>query len=199
MTGWWRLACWGLMVCLSAACRPRPDNAQVRLPAPVEANTLGPGDLLTVQIVGERDLPTEYQVASDGTIDLPYVHRLRVEGLEPQRVQELVRQRLIAERIFTDPSVVVRVLAHHSKRVVVLGQVREPGSFPLEPGLTLVQAISLAGGLNSIADSDRIRVSRRTADGTQTVTVSVRAITDGRAPDIPLQAGDRIFIDARLF
>ncbi|MBN2195615.1 MAG: polysaccharide export protein [Polyangiaceae bacterium] len=171
----------------------------MKLALPVESNTLGPGDVLVVEIVGEKDLPTEYQVASDGTIDLPYVHRLKVEGLEPQRVQEVYRGRLIEKKVFTDPSIVVRVTAYNSKRVTVLGQVQEPGSFPLEPGITLVQAISLAGGLNSIADTDRVKLTRKTSDGAMTVVLSIRAIMDGRSPDIPLQAGDQIFVEDRVF
>ncbi len=181
------------------ACGPKPDNSQVKLPAPVQSTTIGSSDVIVVEIVGEKDLPREYQVASDGTVDLPYIHRVEVAGLEPQQVQEVVRRRLITERVLTDPSVVVRVSAYNSKRVTVLGEVQDSGSFPFEPGLTLVQAVSLAGGLNAIADADRIKLTRKTADGSMTVVVSVRAIMDGRSPDIPLQAGDQIYVEDRAF
>lgn len=190
---------WLALVLGLAACGPKPDNSQVNLPAPVQSTTIGSSDVIVVEIVGEKDLPREYQVASDGTVDLPYIHRVKVAGLEPQQVQEVVRRRLIEEQVLTDPSVVVRVSAYNSKRVTVLGEVQDSGSLPFEPGLTLVQAISLAGGLNAIADADRIKLTRKTADGSMTVVVSVRAIMDGRSPDIPLQAGDQLYVEDRTF
>ena len=193
----------GLAVVLAlfalVACGPRPDNSRVKLPPPVQHTTLGPGDVFRLQIVGEKDLPEEYQVASDGTVDLPYVERVEVEGLEPQQVARLLRSKLIDGKILTDPSVVVSVKEYNSKRVTVLGQVQKPGSFPLTPGLTLIQAVSLAGGFNSIANTDAVNLTRTSKTGSTSVVLSVGAINDGRSPDIPLQAGDRIFVRERVF
>lgn len=180
-------------------CGPRADNSRIKLSAPVESTTIGPGDIFHMEIVGEKDLPKEYQVASDGSVDVPYIHRLEVAGLEPQEIAHRVRERLIEDKILRDPSVVVRVKEYNSKRVTVLGQVQKPGSFPLTPGMTLIQAISLAGGFNSIANRDRINLTRKGKDRSETVQLSVEAITDGRAQDIPLQAGDQIYVHERIF
>jgi polysaccharide export outer membrane protein len=65
--------------------------------------------------------------------------------------------------------------------------------------MTLVDAISQAGGFNSIANRDRINITRRTKAGGQTAQVSIAAITDGESPDIPLQAGDQIYVNERVF
>ena len=182
------------------ACGPTVDNSRVKLPAPVESTTLGPGDLFTLEVVGEKDLPKDYQVASDGTVDFPYVHRIEVQGMEPQEVARTVRQRLIDQHILVDPSVIVSVKEYNSKRVTVLGQVRKPGSFPLTPGMTLVQAISDAGGLSAIANGDRVNLTRKDRQrSTTTVVLSFDSITEGRSPDIPLQAGDQIYIHERVF
>ncbi len=181
------------------ACGPNRPAARVNLPAPVESTSLGPGDIFSMQIVGEKDLPEEYQVASDGTVDVPYLDRLQVAGLEPQQVATLVREQLIEREILTDPSVVVRVKEYRSKQVTVLGQVQKPGSFAYQQGMTLVQALSQAGGLNSIAQSHRVRLTRRTPKGSKTVVVDVDAINAGEAEDIPLQAGDRLFVEERVF
>jgi polysaccharide export outer membrane protein len=175
------------------------DNSRVNLPPPVESTTLGAGDVFILEIVGEKDLPLEYRVASDGSVELPYVAQLKVAGLEPQQVSQLVRQRLIEKQILTDPSVIISVKEYNSKRVSVLGQVQKPGSFPLAPGMTLVDAISQAGGLNAIANRDRVNITRRTKSGTATAQVSIAAITDGESPDIPLQAGDQIYVNERIF
>jgi polysaccharide biosynthesis/export protein VpsN len=180
-------------------CGPKVDNSQVKLPAPVETTTLGRGDVFTLEIVGEKDLPREYQVASDGTVDIPYVHRIEVEGLEPQQVARLVTQKLVEQQILKDPSVVVSVREYNSKRITVLGQVQKPGSFSLLPGMTLVQAISQAGGLNPIANRDRVNLTRKDKQAAVTVVLSFDAITEGRSPDIPLQAGDQIYVHERIF
>ncbi len=169
------------------------------LPAPSEKTVVGAGDIFTLQIVSEKDLPSEYQVASDGTVDLPYVQTIQVAGLEPQEIARVVRQKLIDDKILTNPIVVVQVKEYHSRTVILLGQVAKPGSFPLTPGLTLMQAISLAGGLSQIANDDNVTLTRKMGAGTKTVTISVDAITEGKAPDVPLQAGDRIYVHERLF
>jgi polysaccharide export outer membrane protein len=184
---------------LQIGCSSRSDNSHVKLAPPVESTTLGPGDVFTLEIVGEKDLPKEYQVASDGTVDLPFVHTVKVQGLEPQAVAREVRKQLMAKQILRDPSVIVSVKEYNSKRITVLGQVQKPGSFPLSPGMTLIQAISVAGGFNSIANRDSVNLTRKGRNGARTVQLSVDAITDGRSPDIPLQAGDQIYVQERLF
>jgi polysaccharide biosynthesis/export protein VpsN len=197
-----RAGSFALLASLSAGplgCSARSDNTHIKLAAPVESTTLGPGDVFTMDIVGEKDLPRDYQVASDGTVDLPYLNAIKVAGLEPQEVARLIRQELAKRQILTNPSVIVSVTQYNSKRVTVLGQVQKPGSFPLSPGITLVQAISLAGGFNAIAKRNSVVLTRKTKDGTQTVSVDVESINDGSSKDIPLQAGDQIYVNERLF
>ncbi|MCA9597072.1 MAG: polysaccharide biosynthesis/export family protein [Myxococcales bacterium] len=194
-----RLAALLAVVLLVVGCGSNMDNSHVRLAPPQESTTLGPGDVFQMEIVGEKDLPTEYQVASDGTVDLPYIQTVKVGGLEPQEVARVVREKLIEKKILTDPSVVISVKEYSSKRVTVLGQVQKPGSFPLTPGLSLVQAVSLAGGFTSIANKDRVNLTRRTKTGTRTVVLSIDAIMEGRSADIPLQAGDSIYVHERVF
>ena len=103
------LALFSVLVSVWLGCGSTMDNSKVKLPDPVESTTLGPGDVFQMQIVGEKELPQEYQIASDGTVDLPYIHTVKVAGLEPQQVSRLVRDRLVADKILTDPSIVVSV------------------------------------------------------------------------------------------
>jgi polysaccharide export outer membrane protein len=191
------LCAWLAALCFG--CGPKVDNSRVKLPQPVESTTLGPGDLFTLEVVGEKDLPKDFQVASDGTVDFPYVHRIEVQGMEPQELARTVRDRLIQLRILTDPSVIVSVKEYNSKRVTVLGEVKKPGSFPLRPGMTLVQAISDAGGLSAIANGDRVNLTRKEKGSATTVVLSFDSITSGKSPDIPLQAGDQVFVNERVF
>lgn len=182
-----------------SGCGGAIDNSQVKLPPPIESTTVGPDDVFVLRIVGEKDLPEEYQVASDGTVDLPYIHRLAVSGMEPHEIARAVRERLIAEKILRDPSVVVMIKEYRSKKITVLGQVQKPGSFPLTSGLTLLQAVSLSGGFTSIAKTSQVRLTRKVKDGAKTVILSVDSITEGRSPDLPLQAGDVLYVSERVF
>ena len=94
----------------------------------------------------------------------------------------------------------VSIKEYNSKRVEVLGEVQKPGSFPLEPGMTLLRAISLAGGFNTHrqqgAGDDPPAASTA---ATKAATVSVEDIIDNRIPDVPLQAGDSIDVEQRVF
>lgn len=184
---------------LAQACGGSGPAVRGTLPPVEESSQLGPGDVFKMQIVGEKDLPEEYQIASDGTVALPYLERLKVGGLEPQEVAKLVTRELKQRKILQKPVVIVRVEAYNSRKVTVIGEVQKPGSFPYSPGLTLIQAVSQAGGFNSIANLGQLRLTRQTKKGDVTVVVSADAITEGSAPDIALQAGDRIYVPQRVF
>jgi protein involved in polysaccharide export with SLBB domain len=179
-------------------CGGRPKT-RVNLAPPVESTTIGAGDVFAMTIVGEDKLPKDFRVAPDGTADLPYIHRLQVAGLEPQELAALIRDKLVAGAVLKDPSVSIDVKEYNSKRIVVLGQVQKPGSFPLTPGITFLQAISQAGGFNAMANRDRVNLTRKTGKKARTIVMSADAITDGSLSDIPLQSGDTIFVPERVF
>jgi protein involved in polysaccharide export with SLBB domain len=187
------------LLLLSGGCGGSNSNAHVNLPPPTEKSTVGPGDVFTMEIMGEKDLPRDYQVASDGSVDLPYLQAVQVAGLEPHEISRRIRKLLMEKQILSDPSVVVQVKEYNSRRITVLGQVAKPGTFPYTTGLTLIQALSQAGGLTGIANLDKVNLTRRVANGSRTVVIAIDQIMEGRAPDIPLQSGDRIFVHERLF
>lgn len=187
------------LLLLASGCGGSNDNVRVNLPPPTEKSTVGPGDVFTMEVVGEKELPREYQVASDGTVDLPYLQTVPVAGLEPQEIARLIRKLLIEKQILSNPSVVVQVKEYNSRRVTIMGQVAKPGTFPYQQGLTLIQALSQAGGLTGIANQDKVNLTRRTTGGSRTVVISIGTIMEGRSADIPLQSGDRIFVHERLF
>jgi polysaccharide export outer membrane protein len=192
------LAVLAVAVLASLGCGGRPKT-RVNLPPPVESTTVGVGDAFTMTIVGEDKLPKEFRIAPDGTVDLPYIHRIQVAGLEPQELSELIRKKLVAGGVYTDPSVAIDVKEYNSKRIVVLGQVSKPGSYPLTPGITFLQVISQAGGFNSMANRDRVNLTRKTGKQSRTIVLSADAITDGSLPDFQLQSGDTVFVPERVF
>jgi polysaccharide export outer membrane protein len=182
----------------SAGCghsHPGPPN----LPVPRQSTEVGPGDVFEVNVLGEKDIPKEYRVQPDGTVAFPYLDRLSVAGLEPQQIEELIRKGFLERKILVNPQVTLIVKQYNSKKVSIVGAVNKPGSLSWTEGMKLVEAISLAGGLTSIADGDHVRITRLVGSRTITATVSVDDITDGKLGDIPLQAGDTIKVDQRVF
>jgi polysaccharide biosynthesis/export protein VpsN len=175
---------------------PGPPN----LPTPTASTTVGPGDVFEVSVLGEKDLPREFRIQPDGTVDFPYLDRLQVGGLEPQQIEELIKHDLVEKKILVLPQVTLVVKQYNSKKISVIGAVQKPGSLPWSEGIKLVEAISLSGGFSSLADADHVRITRLVSGGkTVTATVSVDDITDGKMSDLPLQAGDTIKVDQRVF
>lgn len=188
-----------LATALILACASGPVK-QPNLPPPVETSSLGPGDVFEVAVYDEPAMSKPYKVAPNGTIDFPLIGTLEVEGKEPQEVADLIKTNLKEKQILKNPSVSVLVKEVNSKKIAVFGQVQKPGQFPMAEGITVVQAISLAGGFTAIADRDRVTLNRKvSAKKVVRVVFSVGAITEGKMNDIPLQAGDTLYVEERAF
>jgi polysaccharide export outer membrane protein len=189
-----------LIVTLSVACGRHRVAGPPRLPAPQQSTQVGPGDLFKVSVLGEKDIPGEFRVQPDGTIDFPYLGRISVNELEPQEIVDLLRKELSAKKILVDPQVTLVVTQYNSKKISIVGAVNKPGSLPWTEGMKLIDAISLSGGLAPIADGDHVLITRLVGPNKRvTATVSVDDITDGKLGDVPLQAGDTIKVDQRVF
>jgi protein involved in polysaccharide export with SLBB domain len=183
----------------AASCSKRGVQATDVPPPATDDTTLGPGDVFSVRVYGESELSGSHQVAPDGTIDFPLLGSIDVNGLEPPSVADEIKRLLRERDLLRDPHVSVYVEQYASKRVSVVGAVANPGTFPLEPGMTVVQAISMAGGFSSLADRDGTVVTRRVEGETIRYRVPVAKVTKGQAQDIEVAAGDIIFVPERLF
>ncbi len=183
----------------AAACSKRAVQVTEVPPPATDDTTLGPGDVFNVRIYGEEELSGSHQVAPDGTIDFPLLGSVDVNGLEPPDVADQI-QRLLKQRdLLRDPHVSVYVERYVSKRVSVVGAVANPGTFVLEPGMTVVEAISMAGGFSSLADRDGTVVTRRVGTEVVRYRVPVAKVAKGQAKDIEVAAGDIVFVPERLF
>ncbi|MGB9341499.1 MAG: SLBB domain-containing protein, partial [Polyangiales bacterium] len=124
---------------------------------------------------------------------------VQVAGLEPSAVAQKLQSELVERDFLRAPHVSVYVEQYSSKRVSVVGAVANPGTFPLEPGMTVVQAISMAGGFSSLADRDATMLTRRIDEEIIRYRVPVDRVTKGQAADIEVAAGDIIFVPERMF
>lgn len=181
------------------ACSKRGVQVTDVPPPATDDTTLGPGDVFTVRVYGEEELSGNHQIAPDGTIDFPLLGSVQVNGLEPPDVADELQQLLVNKDLLRDPHVSVYVEQYASKRVSVVGAVANPGTFVLQPGMTVVQAISMAGGFSSLADRDATVVTRRIEGELVRYRVPVAKVAKGQADDFKVAAGDIIFVPERLF
>jgi polysaccharide export outer membrane protein len=184
---------------VGGACSNRNVQATEIPPRATDDTTLGPGDVFTVRVYDEEELSGSHQIAPDGTIDFPLLGSVSVSGLEPPDVADTLQKLLRERRLLRDPHVSVYVEQYVSKRISVVGAVANPGAFRLEPGMTVVQAISMAGGFSSLADRDGTVVTRRVNGQTIRYRVPVAKVAKGQAEDILVAAGDIIYVPERLF
>jgi protein involved in polysaccharide export with SLBB domain len=184
-----------LVVVLLAICACfEPDHSLIPPAQPVEVTSgLTAGDVFEVRVFGQEHLGGTFQVQEDGTVVVPLLGPVDVNGKTKAEAAQLLEQ-LFGDGYLRDPHVTVVMTERENLEVSVLGQVQRPGTFPYVEKLTLVQAISEAGGLAELAHSRKVKLTRKGPTGVGTYDVSVKAITEGRAADILLQPGDIIFV-----
>jgi polysaccharide export outer membrane protein len=182
-----------LLMPLVMACF-EPDHSLIPAAQPVEVTSgLTIGDGFEVRVFNEEDIGGAFQVQEDGTIDFPLIGRVNVLGKTQAELAALLESKL-GEGYLRDPHVTIILTSRENLEVSVLGEVAQPGSFPYAEKLTLVQAISNAGGLTEMGQVRRVKLTRKGPHGVGTYEVSLKAITDGREEDILLQPGDIIFV-----
>ncbi len=189
-----------LLMAVSATPACGPGGLHTAPPSTGQDDTsLGPGDRFDVRVYGEEDLSTNYRIAQDGTIDFPYVGRVEVAELEPTQVADLIEDRLRDGGVLVHPQVSVLVTEYASKRISVSGAVRNPGNYPVSPGLTALQAVGLAGGTTDLANRNATILTRRVEGEMRRYVVPLDSITVGAENDFRVTAGDIIYVPERPF
>jgi polysaccharide export outer membrane protein len=161
---------------------------------------LSPGDVLRVRIAESKEgglfaplaaggTPFDnVRVDHNGTISLPYAGRVRVAGLDPQRVEDRIRDKLTG--VTFEPQVYVELVADRGSSVLVSGEVKAPGRFSmLEGPLTLIDAINRAGGAALPAHQVDVVVRR----GSKVTRLPLKAVLNGR--NVQLRAGDEVILE----
>jgi polysaccharide export outer membrane protein len=183
---------------VACAGKERGYDVQSTTP-PVSDVTLGPGDTFEVSVYDEKELSGKYQVADDGTINFPLIGTLKVAGKAPTAIAREIQDALRDKQILRNPSVSLFVSDYASRRVNVVGAVQKPGSITWMSGMSIVQAVSMAGGLTPLAAANDTIVTRQQGDKPQRFKVQVGRIAEGRERDFMLMNGDIVFVPERLF
>ena len=176
---------------LACACA---TTQKVELPVAKPAPTvLGPEDVFEVMVYLEESLSGEYRLDSNGEFTFPLVGNLNLVGSTPSQAADLLSERL-ADGYLRNPQVSVTVKEFNSRKISVIGQVRKPGRYGYHEGMTLVEAIALAGGTTDSAVLRTIQVTRNQGE-TERFEVPFKDITRGKAPPFALIPGDIVFVD----
>ena len=162
---------------------------------------LGGADLIDIQVYQQKDLDRLLRVSQNGTISFPLVGTVKVGGLSVAQAEEALSTKL--KDFIISPQVTIFIKEYGNKKVFVMGEVTKPGSFdlPTEAKLTVLEAVSLAGGFTAIAAPDRTKVIRNVAGKSQSFTIPVSDITKRgeKQKDLPLEPGDVIWVPQSFF
>ncbi|XXF79791.1 polysaccharide export protein [Myxococcaceae bacterium GXIMD 01537] len=196
----------GLLLAVAPACRtaapppplPAPSASDTTPSDAVPAGgTLGPGDLVEVRVFQEPEHSGIWRVSPEGTIDYPLCGKVALAGRTASTAADTLNGCL--SRYVRRPQVSVMVREYNSKKVFVFGEVQKPGTFPLEGEMTIIQAITLAGGFTKLAAKNNTNVTRIVDGQERKIRVPVEDIGVGRERNFMLQPGDIVFVPESFF
>ena len=159
---------------------------------------IAPLDIITIDVVGEKDLSKELRVSTSGTITFPFLGSIEVKGKTPAEVENLIKEKL-GKDYLVDPQVIITVKEYRSRTVLVIGQVNKPGliALPAEQKLGILEAIAQAGDLAKSANKNRIEVSRK--GKTQKFTLDDLKKDTNPEKKFWLEPGDVIYVHESFF
>ncbi|MDB6069070.1 MAG: sugar transporter [Verrucomicrobiales bacterium] len=162
-------------------------------------HVLGPNDSIDVKVFQEPELDTKVTVSQDGKVSLPLIGEVAVGG---QTISEA--SRLIATRYkqgyLVNPNVTVAMGEYAKRRFTILGAVNKPGAFFFPPGegVSLLQAVGMAGGYSRIANASKITIKR--GDAGQPIKLDAKKMAkSGEASSYMIKPGDVIEVGESWF
>ncbi|MEY3012364.1 MAG: hypothetical protein RIT45_1099 [Pseudomonadota bacterium] len=185
------------VLAFAVACSPAATtnyvNEQQDIRQAVQASTLGTGDSVNIRVYLHEDLKGTYEVSPQGTITFPLLGEVACEGLTAAALARRLSERL-ANGFVRNPQVIVSIAALNSKKIYVLGKVSKPGKFQYTDGMTIIEAITLAGGFAPLAETNYTIVTRNE----RRIPLPVEKIMQGLAANFYLEPGDIVFVPQSL-
>lgn len=147
---------------------------------------LGPGDKIIIQVYGEEELKIETQLTDSGKINYPFLGEIMAKGLSIKQLESRIYNGLKGD-YFVEPNVFVGMVEY--RPFFIHGEVKLPGGYPYQPGMTVNQAVALAGGLTERASKEKIFITREANKSKQ----------ENANLNTKVNAGDTITIEQRFF
>jgi len=171
------------------------DNPPQKKAATNDPNyTIGPQDMLDISVWKEPDMSKTVPVRPDGKISLPLLNDIQAAGLTPTQLAENITEEL--KKLVKEPQVTVIVTQINSQRVYIMGEVTRAGAYPLLPGMTVLQALSSAGGFTQFANLKKIYVLRNENGKQLKLPFNYKDVVKGKASEenVEVKAGDTIVV-----
>lgn len=198
MIAYFRLIIVLLLIPLASACGDPPASVYPDQQAYQEDTTIGVGDVFDVRVFQHKEMSATYSTSAEGTISFPLIGKVMVSGKTPAAVEKEIQSRL-ADGYLVNPQVSVFVKEYKSKKLSIFGQVRKPGTLAYTEGMTIIEAISQAGGFTGMARKNAVTVTRELDGKKAKYTIPVDKIGRGSAGNFNLRPGDVVFVPERLF
>jgi polysaccharide export outer membrane protein len=156
--------------------------------------TIGPGDTLEISVWRDESLSREVTVPPDGVISFPLIGDVNVVGMTVANLRQKVTKEL--SDYVPDATVTVILKTFNSLRAFVIGKVRNPGMFPISLETSVMQILSMAGGLNPYASENNIHILRQVNGNSVKIPFSYSDVLKGRnlKQNITLKRGDVIVV-----
>jgi polysaccharide export outer membrane protein len=173
-----------------------PLAAQTPAGAPVitqgsAAYALRPGDIVRIDVWGQTEYSGQFQVDEEGMLHYPVIGSIRATDLTIGMLRDTLRAGL--EELFTNPFVTITPLF----RIAVLGRVQRPGLYTVDPTLSVLDIVALAGGAASGGNLNRIRVLR--AGATTQLSYEREALAGRSLQQIGVRSGDEVIVPRSFF
>jgi polysaccharide export outer membrane protein len=158
---------------------------------------VGIGDILEITVVGHNDLDSTVAVAPDGTISFPLIGTVEVKGKPITEINSLIENTL-KDGYIKYPQVATSLKESKSKKFYIYGEVVSPGSYQYTDDVTVLKAVTMAGGLTRFGSESNIKIlkSNGGAKGYEITRVNLKDITRGgdKAKDVVIEPGDVIIV-----
>ncbi len=155
---------------------------------------IGPGDMLEISVWKDESLSRQIIVPPDGVISFPLIGEVRADGMSVPQLREAVREKLT--EYIPDATVTVMLMEAISLRAYVIGKVNKPGVFPITMKTTVLQILSMAGGLNAFASEDGILILRDREGETVQIPFDYKEVRKGEnlEQNIRVERGDVVVV-----
>jgi protein involved in polysaccharide export with SLBB domain len=162
---------------------------------------ISPADLISVTVYQDLEMNRKARVNANGTVSLPLIGAVKIGGMTLIEAQASIESRM--SKFLVSPQVSLFIEDYGNKTVFVMGEVQKPGSYPVptESRMTVLEAISTAGGFTAVAAQDRARVLRNVNGVSVTYTINTKEITQQgqKDKDMVLEPNDIIYIPQSFF
>lgn len=158
---------------------------------------IGPDDVLNISVYREEELGRTVRVSSDGYFSFPLVGQVKAHGMSIPMLEITMEQML--QKYVKNPQVTVFIQEYST--ITVSGQVKKPGAYPLKGQLTVIEAISLAGGFTKIAARNNVKIMRVENNEKKTIRVRVADVNKkgDKFKDVALKRSDIVYIPESMF